>query len=431
MAIFLSVIMAIAPVAVWLRIIGKGEEDRSLYIKTFIFGTLTLIPPFIVLIFFRYYPQYDIYEIIQANVTGIALAALLTNMVVGVTEEIGKNLIVRIIDKRHPEYLQTLVSALKLSVCAGLGFAFAENILYFYRVSSNEFYGVGEVINTVIFRSIITMCGHMVFSGIFGFYFGIGKFAADITEQARWEGKQMRFARFLSRITGRMTFQVVREMKNIWGLILAMGMHALFNASIDLGEKVHRGFMLVAVAIVLLGAVHVYYLMKTKSGRLLFSFVKRRESNMAAKDEDVVLELVGMWYKEGKLKEVIEICDRLLQRDPDNNVVKIFKAKAMDDQNLKRLYSSLKAVMGKTKIPLQNSTTVVAPALGMQDEKVVVELMNTYYKKGNYKEVLDVANRLLARNPNSQGAKLLLQKALDEEKMEEVFTSLKHIFGDD
>ena len=56
------------------------------------------------------------------------------------------------------------------------------------------------------------------------------------------------------------------------------------------------------------------------------------------------MEFIGMAMNEGKLEEVVQICDRLLIRDPDNNVVKLFKAQARDKLKLKQFYDSLKGV---------------------------------------------------------------------------------------
>ena len=416
-----STVLALIPVIIWLQLIHREGDERPLYIKTFLFGTFSVVPPFILIFLFQRFPALNIYSLIERDIEQVALAALVTNIVVGVIEEIGKNIIVRIIDKRHPEYIQTIGAALKLSICAGLGFSFAENIFYFYNISTNPSYGIADLFSTFVFRSLFTMCGHMVFSGIFGYYFGIGKFAADITEHARWEGRSMWFTRLLSRITGKLSFEIVREEKNLIGLFLAMSMHASFNALLDLQHK------LPSILIVTGGALYIAYLMQTKAGHLFFSMIKRRASNMAPRDEDVVMELIGMWTKEGKFEEVIKICDRLLARDPDNNVVKLFKAKAADNEDLKRLYTSLKAVFKKDKANPAGSLSLL-PSMDLENEKVVLEVMDKFYQEGNYKEVLGIANNLLARNPQSEGAKMLLHKAMEKEKIARAFEALSHLF---
>lgn len=421
-----SVVLAFVPVLIWLEFVRRKGEGKGLYIKIFLIGTFSVIPPFLIVILFKYFPAWDIYSRITNSIEEAALAALLTNVIVGVVEEIAKNIIVRVIDKRHPEYIQTISSALRISICAGLGFSFAENIFYFYSIWMNPMYTYADLFSSFVFRSIFTMCLHMIASGIFGYYFGVGKFSADITEHARWEGRFLFIQRIVAKITGRMTFQVMRELQNFKGLIIAITIHAAFNALLDLEHK------LPSILIAVFSAVYIAYLLQTKSGHLLFSIGKRRTSTMAAKDEDVVLELLGMWTKEGKYDEVTKICDRLLERDPDNNVVKLFKAKAGDNQELKHFYNSLKEMFKKT--PALSSTVAVQPgaiSMNITDEKVVLEVMDMWYKDGNYKQVLDVANRLLSRNPNSQGAKVLLDKAVDKAKLQKVFDSLSKLFTEE
>jgi hypothetical protein len=72
------------------------------------------------------------------------------------------------------------------------------------------------------------------------------------------------------------------------------------------------------------------YLLSRKTGSLTFVLADKHRSTMSVKDEEVVLELIGMWYNQGRYEEVNGICERLLKRDPDNNVVKLFKAKVQD-----------------------------------------------------------------------------------------------------
>lgn len=417
-----SVILAVVPVIIWLGIIVKKGEARGLYIKTFLAGTFAVVPPLLLIFLFDKYPELNFYEKLQSNVQQAAFASILTNIMVAIIEELGKNYIVRFIDRRHPEHIQTIGSALRLSICAGLGFSFAENIYYFYNIWVN--YGYSDLVSAFIFRSLFTMCGHMIFSGIFGYYFGLGKFAADITEAARLSGERMIFSRLLGKLPGKTTFTMVREQMNLKGLLLAIGLHASFNASLDMDHK------LVAILIIAFSAILIAYLLSTRAGVLMFSMGKRRESTMAAKDQDVVMELLGMWTNQGKYEEVMAICDRLLKRDPDNNVVKLFKAKAGDNKELRQVYNTLKGVFGKQQMSLPMKDNTVS-TLNVGDEKVVLEVMDMWFKEGNYKQVLSVADNLLKRNPESEGAKLLLRKAMDKTKLERLFDSLSKLFQED
>jgi hypothetical protein len=63
---------------------------------------------------------------------------------------------------------------------------------------------------------------------------------------------------------------------------------------------------------------------------------------MRDKDKDVVLELLGMWFKEGKYLQVIQTSKRLLKKDPDNPVVRLFLDKAIDNQRFIDAYSAIR-----------------------------------------------------------------------------------------
>jgi hypothetical protein len=186
----------------------------------------------------------------------------------------------------------------------------------------------------------------MVFSGIFGYYFGIAKFTIDISLQKGLEGKKHIPALILSR-TFRISYaQALREVKILQGIFTAMGIHAVFNFLLQLNQ------ILPSIIIVVLGYLFLRYLLQRKAGNLILisDIDEKRRSNMGKKDEDVVLELVGLWFEQKKYVDVMHICERLLERDPDNNVVKLFKAQAMDKLDPNNPYRKIiETMLGKQR----------------------------------------------------------------------------------
>ena len=67
------------------------------------------------------------------------------------------------------------------------------------------------------------------------------------------------------------------------------------------------------------------------------------------KDEEVVIELLAIWFNEKRYVDVMHVCERLLERDPDNNVVKLFKAKAMDKMGGDNIYKKILGNLFKSK----------------------------------------------------------------------------------
>ncbi|MBU1446001.1 hypothetical protein KKD70_01925, partial [Patescibacteria group bacterium] len=122
--------------------------------------------------------------------------------------------------------------------------------------------------------------------------------------------------------------------------------HAIFNYLLQMN------YLLPAIALVTIGYLYLRYLLNRKAGNLILitDIDEKRKSTMGKNDKDVVLELLGMWFEDGKYVDVMHICERLLERDPDNNVVKLFKAKAMDKLDPENPYRKiLSTVFGKAR----------------------------------------------------------------------------------
>lgn len=419
--VLISFLLACAPVILWSRLLlRKTPLAKKTLFWIFIGGSSSVVPIFFLQWLWGEFPVLDVITLIETKVVDPAKAAILVFIFVGIMEEIVKQAVVRAADRRHPELMQTVNNTLTFSIASALGFAFAEDIFYFYNIWINL--GIAELFSSFVFRSIFTAAGHMIFSGIFGYYFGIAKFASDMSATERYAGKRFIFSRIFGRIFGLKTYESYRQQKILKGLFLAIGIHAVFNFLLEMN------LILPVIVLILMTGAYVYYLMHRIAGNLLFSFEKTRPSTIAPRDEDVVIELLGMWTNEGKCEKVMEICNRVLARDPDNNVVRLFRAKAADNAKLRTFYESLRGMFQKTKADATGKVMSELPALDPRNEEVVAEVLGMWFKEGDYKNVISVARKLLARNPNSEGAEIILKKALNKEKLEKVFNSLKLLF---
>lgn len=328
-------LLASAPAIIWSIVIFRGRKtSRWPLFLAFFLGTLTVTPIMGLNYLWLYFPQFDIYKAIEENITEVHAAALATLIVVGIVEEYVKNLVVRIVDKTKIG-IHTINDALKYSILAGLGFAFTENIFYFYYIWQSS--GIFGLLFPLIFRSVFTVCAHMIFSGIFGYYYGVAKFSRPILEQKIWLGEKATFNQYMSKLLGQDEAATYKQLTMMKGLLIAMGIHATFNFSLEFSK------LLPVIVIVFLGFMYLLYLMAHKAGAIAFTG-DERGSTIHKKDEDVVLELLGMWTKEGKYQDVIDICQRLLMRDPDNKVVKLFQARAMDEAKLAGLENSFSSL---------------------------------------------------------------------------------------
>lgn len=270
------------------------------------------------ILWLKYHGGPGLYKEIR-NTAGV-LAALAA---VGVVEEIGKWLTLFAVDLKKYQ-IQSINDALRYSLASALGFAFAENILYFSRLINDGKFA--DLFATVVLRSTLVIAGHLIFSGIAGYYYGVGKFSAPLTEHAYWKGKRFSIADTLK--IPRATWYKVTNV--LTGLSIAIVVHAAFNALMEL-KKVELNFLIIIV-----GIFFILYLLQQRGGRLILGLKVKQKSTMDDRAEAVVLELMGRWINKGKYKEVIEIGDRLLQRDPLNPVIHIFIAEAYQNIELKR-----------------------------------------------------------------------------------------------
>ncbi|MBD3270767.1 hypothetical protein GF376_04530 [Candidatus Peregrinibacteria bacterium] len=151
-------------------------------------------------------------------------------------------------------------------------------------------------------------------------------------------GKKFWFTKKLAGILNISRFQAYKESLIIKGALLAIILHTFYNyllAALNL--------VIPAAIVVTLSFLYLKILLKNRAGQLILTTDENKNSisTMAKKDEEVVIELLGLWFKQKKYVDVIHICNRLLKRDPDNKVVKLFKAKALDQTNPNSPYSKI------------------------------------------------------------------------------------------
>lgn len=361
--IVIAAILAFIPVFIWISIfIKRKQHSPKTMIKIFLLGTLTVLP------ILKFQDWLNPYGWIEQNITNVTLGFLATFILVGATEEIVKMGVVRIADASKMK-IQTINDAVKFSILAALGFAFSENIVYFSQVMSSG--NLAELFTTIIFRSAFTVCGHLIFSSIFGYFYGVGKFSQPIIEQQEWTGEKHTFATITNKLTRIPKKTIVRYESLLTGLGIAMGMHAAFNFALQMNRTIE------AILIIVIGFGYVHFLMNRKAGHLALTG-ESEKSLMGKSDENVVLELMGMWYQNGKYQDVIEICERLLMRDPTNKVVQLFKAKALDQAKVSKAVNSVKSLFSEGEA--QSSMSILEE---LRKKKMEMERIETIKKNAD------------------------------------------------
>jgi len=159
----------------------------------------------------------------------IPLSIIITFMIVGVIEEYMKHLSVRATDD---DKFMNIDDAIEYSIIAALGFAFIENIMYFYFIWIHQ--GVDALFISFIFRSIFSTFAHILFSGIYGYFYGIAHFAKPILEESVITHKKFPLARILYKFAPRNAIKLFSRNKMLQGLLSAVILHAFFNVMLEM-----------------------------------------------------------------------------------------------------------------------------------------------------------------------------------------------------
>lgn len=389
-----SILLALLPILIWLNIFFKKDKETQVtLLKVLLFGVFSVIPLLAIQYVWFFNPQFDVYSILEHSTSNVHLGYLLTFIAIGVFEEFAKfNML------RHLKWAKVRITsindAMRYIFVIALGFAFTENIFYFYSISSTGQFA--DLFAAFTFRSTFTAAAHMVFSGIVGYYYAIGKFGNPVLELERWTGKTHVFATLLQEKLGLKKKNIFHIQQTAKGLFFAMALHAAFNFCLQLNK------ILFAALIVAAGFALVIFLSKKRTTYLVFTEEeKARPSTIGKAEENVVIELMGMWLNEGKFQEVIEICDRLGKRDPDNMVVKLFRAKAIDRKKIARVKRAIHLLFSEEEYDMAEEEMSVFERLKSKQEKEK-QFKNREFNnlsKGDVTEVLqDKAKEEILKN---------------------------------
>lgn len=343
-----STFFASIPVAIWLYIFfTKSEKSKKTVALIFLLGCLTAPALLGVQYLWDIFPQFNLAALIEDNIATQSRMFIMTFLLFAAMEEIIKMWVVKIIDQKTT-LINRVNDSLRYSITSALGFSFTENAYYLYQFW--DVIGTGELIGLYIFRSIFTTCAHIIFSGVFGYYYGIGKFAISLEKQELYMKKPSLTSRAIAKLFNIPITEGYRQQAILKGLIIAIGMHLTFNYLLQFN------IILPVIIAVALGYLFLRHLLSRKTGYLvlLSDPTETHASSMAKKDEEVVIELLALWFEDQRYVDVIHICERLLERDPDNSVVKLFKSKAMDKMDDKDTYKEILGTVLKDKNKLSD-----------------------------------------------------------------------------
>ena len=164
----LAIIPSIILIVIILRADKIEKEPMSLLVRLFLFGALTTVSAMLI-----GSAGTEIIAVLFEE--GTLVYAFVDNFIVtALVEEGGKYFVLKKTTWKHPAFNYTF-DAVVYAVCASLGFATLENILYLADAS----------VGTAFARGILSVPGHFIDAVFMGYYYGSAKIAStDGNEQA-------------------------------------------------------------------------------------------------------------------------------------------------------------------------------------------------------------------------------------------------------
>lgn len=269
--------LALFPAGAWAYVfLKKQKEERSYALLTFIMGAGAVFPILLYKHLWQFFPSINVLEYahnFEDDLVGLSgfvtipVSVILTFAFVGVIEEVMKQSVVHAVDDRRIRHID---DSIMFSILAAIGFAFTENILYFYNIWAKQ--GPENLLVPFLFRSIFSSFAHILFSSMFGYYYGVAHFAKPLLQE-ELTNKQHGFWDWYNRVVRRGTTRLFHEQKMLEGFVTAVGLHAIYNVFLEMN------WTFIMVPYLVLGYLHVSHLFAQKENHKRLDLVYFSDRN--------------------------------------------------------------------------------------------------------------------------------------------------------
>lgn len=197
----------------------------------------------------------------------IPVSVIVMFLFVGVIEEVMKMSAVHAVDDNRIRHID---DAVMFAILAALGFAFTENILYFYLIWAKQ--GPENLLIPFLFRSLFSTFAHILFSGVFGYYYGVAHFAKPLLQQ-ELRNRHHTFWDWYYRVFKWKTAELFHEQHMLKGLTIAVVLHAVYNVFLEMN------WTFIMVPYLVIGYLYVSHLFKMKENHKRLDLLLERERN--------------------------------------------------------------------------------------------------------------------------------------------------------
>lgn len=273
--ILVSIALAAVPAVIWAAIfLKKRKEPLGTVMITFVAGMVSVAPIIIYKLSWQYLPGLNIFAYFDRfgqNTLGftqfmyLPVSTLLSFFLVGVIEEYAKHLAVKTADNGR---FKNVDDAMEYSIIAALGFSFVENVMYFFYIW--QYQGIDTLYLSFIFRAIFSTFAHILFSGVYGYYYGLAYFAKPIYQEEIRKNRHPAIT-LLHKILHLKSETVFADEKVMQGLMYAVILHAFFNVMLELD------ITYVIVPFLIWGYSGLTYLFAKRRAQVEFGQIIRRE----------------------------------------------------------------------------------------------------------------------------------------------------------
>lgn len=259
--------LAILPALLWLIFYYhkdyRDPEPKSAILQTFLAGAL-MAAPFLLL-------RTLIIKIPDLN---LVFTGILSILLFALMEEMAKLFASIFIVMRHKLEFNQVIDGVVYAVAAALGFAFIENMLYFYEFLSQS---QEQLLTVIAFRSFGSMLAHTLFSAVAGLIWAYAYFSKQISPFNKRHLLAFEIKDFINREI--LTLHIIRQnilkarpsrrgghekkILVLEGIVLASLFHVIFNIMTEL-EVLGRNLTFLLVPAIMGGFLYVSYLFTKK-----------------------------------------------------------------------------------------------------------------------------------------------------------------------
>lgn len=181
--ILIVMLLSLPPILFWgyffYRKDRKEPEPLGLLARSFWYGMFAAFFVILLQLAFSASKDFNLVRLISSAFRNEYVMYIVLFSIIGFIEEYAKETaFVKLVHESKIVFHQ-IIDGIEYAVMAALGFAFVENVAYFFMEFRSGIPAI-SFFTVFLFRSVGTVLAHAVFSGIFGYFYAVGLHQAHV-----------------------------------------------------------------------------------------------------------------------------------------------------------------------------------------------------------------------------------------------------------